>query len=111
MGVEPGQRVFQEPDGALLLLVGHQRGVGQPRGIIDGDVEILPAQPLAAAAPAALAGAVASDAVADAIDTAELLDVDMNQLAGPLALIADDLAGRLEGGEPAEAEAAECDAD
>jgi len=35
----------------------------------------------------------------------------MDQLAGPLALVADHLARRVEGGEPAEAEAAQRDAD
>jgi hypothetical protein len=35
----------------------------------------LPAQPLAAAAPVALAAAIAGDAMADAVDPAELLDV------------------------------------
>jgi hypothetical protein len=28
MGTEPAQRVLEEADGALGLLVGHQRGVG-----------------------------------------------------------------------------------
>lgn len=37
---------------------------------------------------ARLTPAVAGDAVADAVDPAELLRVDMDQLAGPLALIA-----------------------
>ena len=50
---------------------------------------------------------VAGDAVADAVDPAELLDVDVDQLAGPLALVADDRGLGLEGGEAAEAEPAQ----
>ncbi len=46
------------------------------------------------AAAVALAGAVAGDAVADLIELAELFDVDVDQLAGLLALIS---AGRLGG--------------
>ena len=44
----------------------------------------------------ALAGAVAGDAMADAVEAAELLDVDVDQLAGVLALVAADRLGRLE---------------
>jgi len=46
-----------------------------------------------------------SDAVADAVDAAELLGVDVEQLAGAGALVADRGRPRLEGGEAAEAEA------
>jgi len=103
MGCEPCERVFEETDGALLLLVGHERGVGEAGGVIDGDVEELPA----GAALAALACAIAADAVADAIDAAEFLGVDMDQFAGPFPLVAVDLAGRVEGSELAEAEPAQ----
>ena len=44
------------------------------------DVDELPAD----AAAVALAGAVAGDAMADLIEAPELLDVDMDQLAGIL---------------------------
>jgi hypothetical protein len=37
------------------------------------------------------AGAVVGDTVADAVDPAELLDIDVDQLARVLALVADDL--------------------
>jgi hypothetical protein len=55
-----------------------------------------PAEPFAASAAVALAGPVAGDAVADAIDAAELLDVDMDELAGLLPLIAGDGRSRIE---------------
>ena len=38
----------------------------------------------------ALAGAIAGDAMADAVDAAKLLDVDMDELAGLFPLVADD---------------------
>ena len=53
------------------------------------------------------AGAIAGDAVADAVDATELLGVDVEQLAGAGALVTDHSRSRLEGGEAAEAEAAE----
>ena len=56
-------------------------------------------QPTAAAV--ALAGAVAGDAVADPVEAAELLDVDVDQLAGLLALVAEHRRGRLQIAHPA----------
>jgi hypothetical protein len=50
----------------------------------------------AGAAFAALVGAVAGDAVADAVDAAEFLAVDVDQLARPLSLVADDRQARIE---------------
>ena len=71
-------------------------GVGQARGVVDRDVHALPADPVAVKAGAvdqtrvarglrltprhALAGA--------ALDAPELLDVDVDELARPLALVA-----------------------
>ena len=47
----------------------------------------LPAEPFASGTPVALASAVAGDAMADAIDPGELLDIDVDELAGVLALV------------------------
>ena len=58
-----------------------------------------------------LAAPVAGDAVADAVDPAELLDVDVDQLAGLLPLVADDRGLGVERREPAEPEAAQDQAD
>jgi hypothetical protein len=46
--------------------------------------------------------AVASDAMADAVDAAELLDVDMDQFSRRVAPIADDLQPGRESGKPTE---------
>ena len=55
------QGAFQEGDCALLFLVGHDLGEGDARGIIDADMDKFPAEALAAAAPVALAAAIAGD--------------------------------------------------
>ena len=69
----------------------------------DSDVSILPAGALTAA----MAGAPAGDAMADAIEAAELLDVDVDDLARLLALVAWAWVLRLEAGEQTEATAFE----
>ena len=87
MGTEPSQGLLDEKGGsALLLLVGHDGGEGQAGCVVDGDMQVFPA----GAALAALAVAVAGDAMADTVDAAELLDVEVDQLARVLALVADD---------------------
>jgi hypothetical protein len=47
---------------------------------------------------------LAGDAVADAVDAAERLGIDMNELAGMLPLIASRWQPRIEGGETTRAE-------
>ena len=74
---EPGERPGEEA-GVSGRLVGQDLGVGQARGVIDGDVQEFPADAALCCAPRAVAG----DPVADAVDPAELLDVDVDQLAG-----------------------------
>ena len=76
-----------------LFLVGQDLREGDARGIVDADVDELPAD---AAASCALAGAIAGDAMADALEAAELLDVDVDHLAGMLALVAAHRFGRLD---------------
>ena len=82
---KPVDSASRKGDGAFLALVGKQFRIGQPRGVIDSDMHVFPAD----AALVALAGSIAGDAMADAVDAAELLDVDMDELAGCGALIAD----------------------
>src|SRR4051794_38149443 len=76
--LEPGQCAAGERDGARGFLVDQDLTVGHAASIADGDVEILPV----GAALVALCGAIAGDAVADASDAAELLDVDVDEFAG-----------------------------
>jgi hypothetical protein len=101
----PGERPVEEGDGAGPALVRQDLAVGEPCGIVDGDMQDLPAGTASGVAP------VAGDAVADAFDPAELLGVDVEQLAGTGALLADHGRPGLEGGEAAEAEAPQHQAD
>src|ERR1043165_7772179 len=48
------------------------------------------------ASPVAALGAVAGEAVAELVEASELRDVDMDELAGMLALVAADRLSRLE---------------
>lgn len=54
---------------------------------------------------------VAGDAVTDAVDPTELLRVDVDEFARPLALIADDRRPNFERAQPAETETAQDPAD
>jgi hypothetical protein len=107
---EEHERPTQEADRGGCLLVAQHLGVGQPAGVVDRDVDELPAGGLAAVAVAVGEGAlvVAAQTIADALarpalDPAELLDVDVHELPRPCALVA---AGGLE---PQPAELAEPD--
>jgi hypothetical protein len=94
---KPGEGPLEKGDGGGLALVGQDLGIGQARSVVDRDMEVFPAD---AAGP--VSAAVAGDAVADAGDLAELLGVEVDQLARPRALIAYDRWPRLERGQPAE---------
>jgi hypothetical protein len=94
------QCAAEECDRGAGLLVRQHLGVGEPGGVVDGDVHVIPADRLAAAAIAVgdravvvLAQAVTHALSGAALDAPELLDVDVNELAGALALIT---LGRLE---------------
>jgi len=91
---------------AFFLLVGQKLGIGRPGVVVDGHVEVLPS----CAMLVALAFSVAGDAMSDSVDAAELLDVDMDEFAGVLPLVADDGRPRIEGGKPRKAAAAQDEA-
>src|SRR4029077_17162914 len=60
---EPIERAAEESDGAFLLLVWQKLGVGQARGVVDADVQHLPADAVVAIDGS---GTAAGNAVADA---------------------------------------------
>jgi hypothetical protein len=66
---EPLDRPCGERHHTIPALGGEQFRIGQTRGVIDGDMDIFPAD----AALVALTGAIAGDAVADAFDAAGFL--------------------------------------
>jgi len=53
-------------------------------------MHILPTQAASGSASIALAGAVTGDAMTDAVDAAELFDIDVDQFAQPVALVSND---------------------
>ncbi len=81
---EVGDGGEQERDGAFLLLVGEDFSTRYPRMVVDSHVDEFPA----CALTAAIACAASGDAVAHAAETAELLNVEMDDLAWFLALVA-----------------------
>src|SRR3954449_618722 len=76
-------------DGFLALVV-EDLDVGQARAVVDADVHELPAD------PAAARRAVAVDAMPGPPDAPELLDVDVDQLAGQRTLVAVRRLGRFD---------------
>lgn len=73
--------------GVVLAEAWQHFDMGQPRGVVDRDMQMIPAD----AAIAALAAAVAGDAMTDPLDPAQALDVEMDQFAWRGALGAHEL--------------------
>src|SRR5215203_1858514 len=102
-----GDRGLEEGDSALLLLVREDLREGHPGGVVDADVDELPSD-----APAlALTGSIAGDAMADAVEAAELFDIDVDQFAGMRAFVAANRRGGFERLDAVEAEPPEDAAD
>jgi len=101
-----GDGGLEEGDGTFLLLVWKNPGESDARSVIDADMDELPA---GTAGFALLA--VSGDAVTDTIEAAEFLDVDVDQLAGMIPLVAAHWLGRLKRLNAVETEAFEDAAD
>lgn len=71
-----GQSCFQEADGAFLLLAGQDLAEGDARGIVDADMDELPADAIGASSLA-----ITGDAVAGGLEPAELLAAEVDELA------------------------------
>src|SRR6516165_2751188 len=97
-----GHRALQEGDRATRLLVGHDLAEADARVVVDREVDELPAGVLV---PTALSNA--GDPVAGTLEAAELFDVDVDQLARPLAFITANRSLRLERAQPVEAQSLE----
>lgn len=98
-----GQRGLEEGDRTFLLFVRHDLGEGEARGVVDCDMDELPA----GAAMIALAAAIAGDAMADLIEAPEFFDVDADEFVGAFAFVAVRWLGRLQAVEAIEAEPAQ----
>lgn len=79
---------------------------GEAGSVVDADMDELPA----GAAGLALLR-IAGDAMADLAEAAKLLDIDVDHLAGVLALVAPDRFGRLDILEPRQSDTLENPAD
>src|SRR5262249_34689058 len=77
----PGKGALEEGCGALFFLVRQDLGISEPGRIIDGDVDEVPTAMLVSRP------ALASDAVADPVETAQFLDIEMDEFAGPFPLV------------------------
>src|SRR5207302_2329664 len=88
---EPGERAPQEANRGHRVLAAEHLDVGEPRVVVDAHVHELPAGHPAQDAIDALGALQAPGpchAVACGEDAAELLDVDVDELAGAAALVA-----------------------
>src|SRR5262245_27467241 len=90
-----GDRAAEEACGCCRFLVGEHFRVGEAAVVCDGDVHILPADPVATdaggvgGAATLVLALTAADAFAGAsFDPAELLDVDVDELARTRAFVA-----------------------
>ena len=101
------QGIEEKAQAGRAFFVGQDFRVGEARVVVDRQMDILPAD----AAGVALAGPVAGDPVTDPIELAQLLDVDVDDLAWGGSLITADRLGRLDRRKPVEAEAPENAAD
>jgi hypothetical protein len=89
-------RARQKKRTHVTACISQDLNVGQAGGIIDGHVDELPAD------AADLMTPVAGDAMADPPDAPELLDVEVDELAGLRVLVAHHRGGRLERPQPGE---------
>src|SRR3546814_8291781 len=74
-----GDGGVEEGSGAFFPLVGQDLTESDTRGVVDADVDELPACPVAPAGGAAAFCAVDGDAMADTVEATELLDVDRSE--------------------------------
>ena len=105
-GIE-GDGGTQESDGTALGFIWKDVSEADAGSVVDTDVDELPSD----AARITLADAITSDAMAGTLESAELFDVDVDQLAGMLPLVAADGLCWLESLEVVEAQACEHAAD
>jgi len=98
---------LEKRNSAVRRLVGSDLGEGDAGMIVNADVDELPTSAAALVRTAWIAG----DAVADTLETPELFDVDVDDLAWALAFIAALRFGRLQIPYPVQSQAAKDAAD
>ena len=78
-----GDGSLEEGDSASLFLILHDLTECDPGRVVDADMYVFPARPLATGAQVALASSIAGDAMADPVELAEFFNVDVKQLPPP----------------------------
>lgn len=101
----PRDRAREEARGGLRGLLREHFDIRKARVIVDRDVHELPAAAVCASR------VVAVDAMPDASDARELLDVEMHELTGSIALVAHDAARPIDGRQAAQAESPQLTSD
>src|SRR5438067_8891757 len=105
---KPAEGALEKADRAVLALVRQDLAVSQPGRVIDAHMQRFPADAVMAIDHAARS---AGDAMPDPGDTPKLLGIEMDQLAGPLALVSYHRRLRVERGQLAQTEPAQDRAD
>ena len=82
-----GNGGLQEGDRTLLALIGHDLNEGDPRGIVDADMDELPTDTVVTIDRARISP---GDAMPHRTDPAELFDIEMDELTRMLAFITPD---------------------
>ena len=91
MPLEEAQGVEEESEAGGALFIGQDFRISQPGMIIDGEMQVFPAlSSLFSGARIALANPIARDAMANALDTPQFLDINMDHLARRTLLVAGD---------------------
>lgn len=80
----------KEEDRGLSGLAVEDLDMGEPRGVVDGDMCKLPAD---SSSPLA---AIVSDAMTDSLDSAQFLGIEVEELAGKMLLVPNDHRRRIE---------------
>jgi hypothetical protein len=78
----PGDEASKEGGCGRGSFVGEDLGISEAGGIIDGDMDELPA-----GSPIGALSSVAGDAMSDDLDAAELLGIDVDELTGAVSLV------------------------
>ena len=75
-----------------FFVVWHDVGEAEAGVVVDADMDELPTD----ATAVALSGPITGDAMADLVEAAEFLDIDVDHLAGSLSFVAAHRFGRLQ---------------
>ena len=90
VALEEDQRTAQEGRCGIGLFVGQDLDIGKTREVVDSDVDKLPTRTWASGR------SIAMDTVTDSFDSAQLLDIEVDEVAGMLALVSEDRFFRVE---------------